>query len=148
MNRIDKKFFELKKRKKTALIAYITVGYPTLAVTEQLIIALSKAGVDMFELGMPFSDPLADGPIIQEASAYALKHHISLASVFSLTKHLRTKLEAPLLMMGYYNPILKQGLDNFSKNANQCGLDGIIIPDLPIEESSDLKKCLSQQGIH
>lgn len=148
MNRIDKKFLELKKRKKIALIAYITVGYPGLAATERLITALSVAGVDMFELGMPFSDPLADGPIIQEASTYALRHHISLASVFSLTKRLRTKLEVPLLMMGYYNPILKFGVENFSQKAKLCGLDGIIVPDLPIEESRDLKRFLTRQHIH
>ena len=131
MNRIDKKFFALKKKKRTALIVYLTVGYPDIATTEKLIIELSKRGVDMFELGMPFSDPLADGPVIQESSAFALKHNINLDSVFSLTKRLRREIDTPLLMMGYCNPVFKYGLIRFTKRASACGLDGIIVPDLP-----------------
>ena len=148
MNRIYKKFLNLKKRKKTALIAYLTVGYPDIATTERLIIDLSKNGVDMFELGMPFSDPLADGPIIQESSNFALNHKINLDSIFSLTKRLNVKIDSPLLMMGYYNPILKYGLNRFAKKVKASGLDGIIVPDLPIEESNYLNRQLIKNKIH
>ena len=148
MNRIDKKFKELKKLNKKAFIVYLTVGYPNINTTEKLIMELSKSGVDMFELGIPFSDPLADGPIIQEASADALKHQINLEKVFGLTKRLRSKLDIPLLAMGYFNPILDYGIDKFAKKAKQSGLDAIIVPDLPIDESGILKKALLKNGIY
>lgn len=148
MNRIDKKFQELKKKKRKAAIVYLTVGYPDVATTENLVLELSKAGVDMFELGMPFSDPLADGPVIQESSTFALKHHINLESVFSLTKRLRKKIDKPLVTMGYFNPILSYGLERFAKSAKLSGLDGAIVPDLPIEESKQLRAALSRNKLH
>lgn len=148
MNRIDKKFQELKKKNKKALIVYLTVGYPNVATTERLVIELSKAGVDIFELGMPFSDPLADGPVIQAASAFALKQHINLDSVFSLTKRLRDKINNPIVTMGYYNPILSYGLERFVKSARLSGLDGAIVPDLPIEEAKELRVILRKNKLH
>lgn len=148
MNRIDKKFQELKRKKKKALIVYLTVGYPDISATKRLFLELAKSGVDMFELGMPFSDPLADGPVIQESSSYALKHNVNLDNVFSLTKELRKKIDKPLLMMGYFNPVLQYGLKRFAKNAGVCGLDGVIIPDLPIEEASELRNSLNKSRIH
>lgn len=148
MNRIDKKFQELKKKKRKASIVYLTVGYPNVAITGKLVLELSKTGVDMFELGMPFSDPLADGPIIQESSAFALKHNINLDSVFSLAKRLRKEIDKPLITMGYYNPILSYGLERFAKAAKLSGLDGAIVPDLPIEESRALRVALSRHKLH
>ena len=144
MNRIDKKFLELKLNKKKAFIVYLTVGYPNIATTEKLVLELSRAGVDMFELGVPFSDPLADGPIIQESSTFALKHKINLDNIFSLVERLRKKINKPLLIMGYYNPILTYGLERFARNAKSCGLDGIIVPDLPIEEANQLRAYLNK----
>lgn len=148
MNRIDKKFQELKKKKRKAFIVYLTVGYPDIVTTEKLVLELSKVGVDMFELGMPFSDPLADGPVIQESSTSALKHNISLESVFSLTKRLRKKIDKPIVTMGYFNPIFNYGLERFAKDAKLCGLDGAIVPDLPIEEARELRVCLNKYKLH
>lgn len=148
MNRIDKKFLELRKTNKKALIAFLTVGYPDIITCERIILELNKIGVDMFELGMPFSDPLADGPVIQESSTYALKHKINLDNIFSLTKRLREKIDKPLLMMGYFNPVLQYGLGRFAQNARISGLDGVIVPDLPIEESKEFKTYLDKNSIH
>lgn len=148
MNRIDKKFLELKRQKKAAFIVYLTAGYPSIATTEQLVVSLSKSGVDILELGVPFSDPLADGPMIQETSAHALRHHVNLEAVFGLISRLRAKIGTPLAMMGYYNPILRYGLDAFARKAKQSGLDAVIIPDLPIEEAGELEKKLRQHAIH
>ena len=144
MNRIDKKFLELKLNKKKAFIVYLTVGYPNITTTEKLVLELNRAGVDMFELGVPFSDPLADGPVIQESSTFALKHKINLDNIFSLVERLRKKINKPLLIMGYYNPIFSYGLERFARNAKSCGLDGIIVPDLPIEEANQLRAYLNK----
>ncbi|MDD5356470.1 MAG: tryptophan synthase subunit alpha, partial [Candidatus Omnitrophica bacterium] len=148
MNRISRKFLELKSKRRKAFIAYLTVGYPDISTTEKLVLELSRLGVDMFELGVPFSDPLADGPIIQEASAFALKNKVNLDKVFSLAKRLRNKIDKPLLTMGYYNPIFNYGLERFAKNAKSSGLDGIVVPDLSLEEDKDLRKSLSKYGIY
>ena len=148
MNRIDKTFLELKKKKKKAFIVYLTVGFPNVATTEKLILALAEAGVDMFELGMPFSDPLADGPIIQESSAYALKNKVTLNTVLSLTQRLRKRTGKPLILMGYFNQIFRFGVERFATAAQKSGLDAVIVPDLPIEESGDLAKQLKRNNIH
>jgi tryptophan synthase alpha chain len=148
MNRISKKFLELKSRKKKAFITYLTVGYPNILTTEKLVLELSKIGVDIFELGVPFSDPLADGPVIQQASEFALKNKINLEKVFSLTQRLRKKINNPILIMGYYNPILTYGLERFAKKAKSSGLDGIIVPDLSIEEEKGLRKLLNKYGVY
>ena len=148
MNRIDKKFQELKKKSKQAAIVYLTVGYPDVATTEKIVLELSRIGVDIFELGVPFSDPLADGPVIQESSNFALKRRINLDSVFSLVQRLRTKLDKPLLAMGYFNPLLSYGIERFAKAARLAGLDGVIVPDLPIEESFELRAALKRNKLH
>ena len=148
MNRIDKTFLELKKTKKKAFIVYLTVGFPNVATTEKLVLALAEAGVDIFELGIPFSDSLADGPVIQEASAYALKKGVSLNVVLSLAHRLRKKVDKPLLLMGYYNQILQFGIERFASTARAQGVDGLIIPDLPIEESAQLDKESRRNKIH
>ena len=147
MNRIDAKFKELKAQGKKALIVYITCGYPDIATTEKLVLELEKRGVDIIELGVPFSDPLADGPIIQEASSYALKKKINLKDIFFLVKRLRRKSQIPLCLMGYYNPIFSFGQDRFVAEAINAGIDGVIIPDLPPEEDERLVSLAKRSGL-
>jgi len=138
MNRIDKKFRDLKSRKKKAFIAYITAGDPDLTTTGHIVLALERSGVDIIELGIPFSDPLADGPTIQAASQRALKKKTKLKKVFAMVKALRAKTEIPIVFMTYYNPVLRYGLDAFFKDCRRTGVDGVIVPDLPCEEARDL----------
>ncbi|MDD5428007.1 MAG: tryptophan synthase subunit alpha [Candidatus Omnitrophica bacterium] len=137
MNRVDKKFKKLKKEGKKAFIAYITAGDPALAMTERAVLALEGAGVDIIELGIPFSDPVADGPTIQAASQRALKKGASLKKIFAMVRALRRKTEMPLVFMTYFNPVFKFGLVKFFKTCREAGVDGVIIPDLSIEEAGE-----------
>ena len=138
MNRIDKKFRELKRAKKKAFIAYITAGDTSLSMTEKLVQALEGSGVDIVELGIPFSDPLADGPTIQAASERALKGGATLRKAFTLVARLRNKVAIPIVFMTYYNPVLRYGLARFFESCKSCGVDGVIVPDLPCEEAKEL----------
>jgi tryptophan synthase alpha chain len=148
MNRIDFKFRELKAKGKKALIVYLTSGYPDLKTTEELVLELEKRGVDIIELGVPFSDPLADGPTIQEASSYALKRQrVDLSAIFSLVKRIRKRSDIPICLMGYYNPIFSFGQARFVKQAVACGVDGVIIADLPPEEDKWLVKLARKQDL-
>lgn len=144
-NRIDKKFKELKRLKKKAFIAYITAGDPDLGMTKKIVKALEDAGVDIIELGIPFSDPLADGPTIQAASYRALQKGVTLKKIFSEMKGLRKSTSVPIAFMTYYNVVLRYGIKNFLKSCVRLGVDGVIIPDLPHEEAGELvgpaKKC-------
>jgi len=140
MNRIELKFGELRKRRQKAFIAFITAGYPNLEVTEKLILEFSKIGVDVVELGVPFSDPMADGPIIQESSQAALKNKINITHILNLVKRVREKIRIPICLMTYYNPIFCFGEKRFIEAASVCGVDGVIIPDLPPEEGGSLIK--------
>lgn len=134
MNRIDRKFQELKRANKKAFIVFITAGYPNLTITKKLILELAKVGVDIIELGVPFSDPLADGPIIQESSQVALEKNININKILNLVKGLRRDIDIPICLMTYYNPIFCFGEEAFVKKATASGVDGVIIPDLPPEE--------------
>lgn len=147
MNRIDQKFKSLRRQGKKAFIAFLTVGYPNLRVTEQLILAFEKVGVDIVELGVPFSDPLADGKTIQFASEQALHNHITLKKVLKFVQRLRQRCEIPLALMTYYNPVLRFGEKNFFDKAKQVGIDGVIIPDLPVEEAGQIIQGGRRQGI-
>lgn len=138
MSRIEKKFQYLKKRKEKALIAYIMAGDPNILDTEKLIIELEKAGADLIELGVPFSDPLADGPTIQKAASRALGNGTSLTDILSMVKRVRKQTDIPLILMSYYNPIFKYGEKKFVSNAVKAGVDGVIVPDLPPEEAVSL----------
>jgi len=140
MNRIDKKFKELKNNKKSAFVAFITAGYPDLGVTEKLISEFTKIGVDILELGVPFSDPLADGPIIQEASKSALEKKVNLSGILEIVKKARKSSNMPICLMTYYNPVFCFGEEKFVQEAVKAGVDGIIIPDLPPEEAGNLIK--------
>ena len=113
MNRIEKRFEALKRNNKKAFIAFITAGYPSLAITEKLILEFDRIGTDIVELGVPFSDPLADGPIIQEASQYTLKKNIHLYEILKLVKRVRKVTDMPLCLMTYYNPIFCFGEEKF-----------------------------------
>jgi len=140
VNRIEKRFKELKKEGKKAFISFITAGDPNFATNKALVLELEKRGADIIELGVPFSDPLADGPIIQRASQRALKKGVSLCKILGLVKDLRQETEIPLILMGYYNPIFKYGEKKFIEKASQTGVDGLIIADLPPEEAQSLLK--------
>lgn len=147
MSRIETKFVELKENGKKALIAYIMAGDPGLEETERLIIELEKGGVDLIELGIPFSDPLADGPTIQKAAIRALQHDISLRDVIGLVKKVRRVSQVPIIFMSYYNPVFKYGEEKFVTDAVKAGVDGVIVPDLPPEEAGSLKGFASEKGL-
>src|SRR6185503_8042657 len=147
MNRIDLKFRQLRKERRKAFIAFITAGDPSLQVTEELVLALEKAGCDLIELGVPFSDPMADGPTIQAASERSLKKGTTLAKILELVKRIRTKSDLPLALMTYYNPVFHQGEAAFVERAKKAGVDGLIIPDLPPEEAGDLIKATAKNDM-
>ncbi|MFH0826459.1 MAG: tryptophan synthase subunit alpha [Candidatus Omnitrophota bacterium] len=134
MNRIDKKFRELRRAHKKAFIAFITAGYPNLQTTRKLILEFAKKGVDIIELGVPFSDPLADGPIIQEASQKSLERNTHLIDILRLVKGVRHSVDIPLCLMTYFNPVFCFGEKKFIDQAASCGVDGLILPDLTPEE--------------
>jgi len=138
MNRIEAKFRDLKKKKQKVFIAFITAGYPSLAITEKLAKGFAVAGVDLVELGVPFSDPMADGPVIQESSQFALKKSVNLSRILKSVKDIRRYTGIPICLMTYYNPIFCFGEERFMKNASLAGVDGVIIPDLPPEEGKSL----------
>ena len=139
MNRIKKTFANLKKNKKKALGIFLTAGDPDLETSLDIIVNLPKNGADFIEIGMPFSDPMADGPVIQESSERALKSGMNLEKCLSLVKTFRKKNnEIPIILMGYYNPIYKYGREVFVKKALEYGVDGLIIVDLPPEEDEEL----------
>jgi tryptophan synthase alpha chain len=140
LNRIDKKFRELRKNNKKAFIAFIMAGDPSLDVTKKLIFELSASGADIIELGVPFSDPIADGPTIQKSSQRGLKSKTTLASVFGLVKNARLKIQTPVVFLIYYNLVFHYGLERFVNSAVSSGVDGVIIPDLPVEESKEICK--------
>lgn len=140
MNRIDKKFKELKKRKQKAFIAFVTAGYPNLASTKKIILALEKAGVDIVEVGIPFSDPIADGPTIQESSEKALRCGANIAKIMNIIKDLRKVSQVPLVFMTYYNLVFANRVEKFIKMSKQAGADGIIISDMPPEEAKEVEK--------
>jgi tryptophan synthase alpha chain len=147
MNRISETFEKLKKTGGKAFVAYLTSGYPDLGTTENLVLELASRGVSVIELGVPFSDPLADGPTIQEASQKALLNDVTLDKIFSMVKKVRRRTQIPLVIMTYYNPVYQYGIQRFARMAGSAGLDGIIIPDLPPEESGSLKAALGRYDL-
>lgn len=138
MNRINEVFDGLKREGRKALICFITLGYPDLKSTEELIFEFEKRGVDIIELGIPFSDPLADGPVIQYSSQEALRKGVSLKKAVGFVKKVRRKTSIPLIFMGYYNPIFKFGEKLFIDKALEAGVDGLILADLPPEEAGNI----------
>ena len=140
INRIDLKFKELRKQSKKAFIPFIIAGDPSLAITKKLIFELDKQGADIIELGVPFSDPIADGPTIQKASERALKSKTTLTMVFNLVRSVRLQMQTPIVFLIYYNLVFHYGLEKFVNSAVHSGVDGVVVPDLPLEESKELCK--------
>ncbi len=130
MNRIDNLFHQ---KKNNILSIYFTAGHPTLLSTADILTELEASGTDMIEIGMPFSDPLADGPVIQDSSAKALKNGMTIKGLFDQLTNIRQKVKTPLLLMGYINPVLQFGVEAFCKKCREVGVDGIILPDLPMD---------------
>jgi len=143
-NRISKRFAELRSSGELGIVAYITAGDPTLDATLRFVLALAEAGTDIIELGVPFSDPLADGPTIQRASERALKAGTTLAGVIDLVRCIRQSSQIPLVLFSYYNPILQMGLEKFASKAESAGADGVLATDLTPEESEDYRRILRQ----
>lgn len=138
MSRIEKKFAQLRSENKKAFIPYIMAGDPSLQRTKELVGTLEDCGADIIELGVPFSDPLADGPTIQKAAQRALAQGVTLKSVIRLVRELRKGTQIPIVLMTYYNLVYKYGEERFVKDACSAGVDGIIVPDLPPDEAQDL----------
>lgn len=145
-NRIEHKMEQLKKQQEKAFITYMTAGLPDMEGCKELIRAQEEAGTDVLELGIPFSDPVADGPIIQEASCKAIQQGVSLKKVFKMMEEIRTEgVEIPIIFMMYYNTIFYYGLEKFAAECIRCGVDGLIVPDLPLEEQGELKNALKAE---
>ena len=137
MSRIKEKFEELEKRNEKALISYIMLGFPNEKATMPIIRGLVKGGVDIIELGFPFSDPLADGPVIQNASTISLEKGTNVSKIFNMVKKIRKETDIPLVLMTYTNILHHMGYQKFIKNAKKVGIDGFILPDMSIGESKD-----------
>ncbi|CAI4031950.1 Tryptophan synthase alpha chain [Nitrospira tepida] len=147
MNRLDATFQRLKGKGEKALIAYIMAGDPSLQDTEQLVLGLERSGADVIELGVPFSDPIADGPVIQQAAERALRSGTSLRRILTMVAGLRRQTQIPLVLMTYYNTIHAYGEQGFCRDAAQAGVDGLIVPDMPMEESGPLKDRAEEAGL-
>ena len=147
MSRIAARFEALRKRNETALVAFVTAGDPDMAATEVMLLGLADAGVDLIEIGVPFSDPIAEGPTIQRSSERALANGTSLRRILELVGRIRDRIELPILLMGYANPIHAMGPVPFAEAAEAVGLDGIIVPDLPMEEGEPFYKECRSRGI-
>ena len=140
--RIASRFREISRKGELGIVAYVTAGDPTLAASEKIVFAAAEAGADVIELGVPFSDPVADGPTIQRASERALRRGTTLEDVLALAGRLRTHTQVPLVLFSYFNPILQMGLERFAKSAAQSGVDGVLATDLPPEEAADYRSIL------
>jgi tryptophan synthase alpha chain len=147
MSRITETFRRLESNGQTALVVYLTAGDPSLAATERLLPILARAGADIIEIGVPFSDPTADGPTIQRASMRSLKSGTTLNDIFGMIRRVRPHIPVPLVLFGYYNPIMKYGAVRFTDRARQAGIDGLLIVDLPFEEAAELRRHTDPAGI-
>jgi len=138
VNRIDRRFDDLKKEGKKALITFITAGDPDIDTTYDIVLALEEAGADIIELGIPYSDPLADGPTIQASSQRALAKGIKIKDIMDLVMRIREKSDIPIVYLVYYNSVFKYGIEKFLEDSKKAGVDGLIIPDLPLEERKEV----------
>lgn len=148
MNRIDERFNKLKQENKKALVTFLTVGDPDIEVSRQAVYAMQEEGVDLIELGVPFSDPSADGPTIQRADERALAQGTDIFKVFDLVEKIRGDIEIPMVFLLYYNVMVQYGLEKFFERCKQTGIDGLIIPDLPYEESDEIKEFTEKYGVY
>ena len=140
MSRISEKFTELKRKNEKALIAYIMMGFPNEKATITTVRGLVKGGADIIELGFPFSDPLADGPVIQNASTVSLEKGTNISKFFNLVKKIRKETDIPLVLMTYSNILYHMGYEKFISEAKRAGIDGFILPDMSVEESKEYTK--------
>jgi len=147
MNRITAKLQSLSARNEKTLVCFLTAGFPTLYATLPYVSEIEKGGADIIELGMPFSDPLAEGPVIQHSSQVALEQDVTLDKILSYVKTIRRSSDIPLVLMGYLNPILAYGAEKFFHAAAHAGVDGMILPELPLEESKRYKSIFESSGI-
>ena len=147
MNRITQRLDELRRAKKKALTLFLTAGFPKPASTPDLALALERAGADMMELGMPFSDPLADGPVIQDCSAVATRNGVTLDGIFQMVRDIRSQSNIPLILMGYVNPVLRYGIGKFFSSAAQAGVDGVILPEVPLEETTRFQEAIGKNDL-
>ena len=147
MGRIEEAFKTLRQQGKKGFIPFITAGDPDLATTEELLLVLAQEGATLIELGVPFSDPMADGPVIQRASERALKHGFGLQEVLDTVARARKQIDTPIILFSYYNPLLQFGLKHVSKAAKEAGLDGVLVTDLTPEESGELESELRAQEL-
>src|SRR5256712_12100711 len=148
MTRIEKRFGQLKADHGKAFIPYLTAGDPSLEMTLELVLALEKAGADLIEVGVPFSDPIADGPVIQRATDRALRNGVTLQKVLKLGENVRKKSEIPLVLFSYFNPLLNHGLDRLAKDSTAAGFDGVLASDLTIEESEPFVRSMQRAGLN
>lgn len=146
-DRMGKTFARLRRQNRKALIPYVTAGCPDLETTRGLVLTLAEAGADLVEIGIPFSDPIADGPTIQEASQQALAAGTTPPQVLELAGKLRQETTIPLVLMTYYNPVYRYGPVPFAGAAAAAGVDGLIVPDLPVEEAAELRAACDRHGI-
>ncbi|HUO34875.1 MAG TPA: tryptophan synthase subunit alpha, partial [Candidatus Acidoferrum sp.] len=147
VSRIGRQFDALKSAGEMGIVAYVTAGDPTLSATEKIVLGAAEAGADVIELGVPFSDPLADGPTIQRASERALRSGTTLAGVIELVRRIRTRSDVPLVLFSYFNPILQMGLEKFADEAEKAGADGSLVTDLTPEEAADYRGILHSRGL-
>ncbi len=141
MDRIRQTFDRLARANEKALVGFVTAGDPDLETSKRIISAMCRSGVDILELGVPFSDPTADGPVIQRSSERAVKNGIDLPTVLAMTGELRQETDAPIILFSYYNPIYAYGAESFYRAAIEAGADGVLVVDLPPEESDELTAC-------
>lgn len=147
MNRIDQRFQDLKAKGESAFIPYITAGDPSLEATEAIMLALADAGADIIECGVPFSDPLGDGVVIQEAAQRALAKGVSMGRVFETVERVRAKSDVPLLLFTYYNPILAYGVERLAEDAARIGIDGVLCVDLPPDDAEEYLAHMKARGL-
>ena len=148
MTRIEKRFAQLKSEGRKAFIPYLTAGDPNLGATHELVLALEKAGADVIELGVPFSDPIADGPVIQRATERSLRNGTTLHKVLELGENIRKKSDIALVLFSYFNPLLNHGLDKLAKDAAGAGFDGVLASDLTVEESRPFVETMHDSGLN
>ncbi len=146
MNRIEEKLNSLQEKGEKAFITYVTAGLPDMEGMKALLMAQEEAGVDIVELGIPFSDPVADGPVIQDASYRSILKGTNLTKTFQAVKEVRKECSIPIIFMMYYNTILHYGVEEFVVTCKEVGIDGLIIPDLPFEEQREIKECMTLEG--
>lgn len=146
MNRIEKTFSDLQYRNEKALVGFVTAGDPTPEMSMKIVLGMCRSGLDILELGVPFSDPTADGPVIQRSSERSLENGTSLASVLEMTRSIRAETPIPIILFSYYNPIFNYGPRHFYEDAMSAGADGVLVVDLPPEESDEMTAGWTGQG--